>query len=113
MTHREVHSSVAGTALDEDLRAIFLRTCEQDIAGLERARQHHGKTAFLRRLHKIKGALLMLGENALVETLGALQARVDDAGLAGASDLHANFLQCVATLAQRYRDDLGQAERHA
>lgn len=27
MTHREVHSSVAGTALDEDLRAIFLRTC--------------------------------------------------------------------------------------
>lgn len=55
----------------------------------------------------------MLGENALVETLGALQARVDDARLAGASDLHANFLKCVATLAQRYRDDLSQAERHA
>lgn len=111
MMHREFHSPVAGTALDDDLRAIFLRTCEQDIAGLERARQHNDKNAFLRRLHKIKGALLMLGENALVEALGVLQARVDAGGLARASDLHADFLMRVAALAQRYRDDLSQAKR--
>lgn len=106
VTYEALSPPVEAT-LDDDLRAIFLRTCEQDIAGLERARQQNDKTAFLRRLHKIKGALLMLGENAVVETLGVLQTGVDDAGLARASDAYTGFLRRVRALAQRYRDELG------
>lgn len=64
-----------------DMQALFLAGWNSDESALLEALYADDSNRFLGRLHRLKGALLALGENSMAEACGGLRQQIDAQGM--------------------------------
>ncbi|MDX7871215.1 ATP-binding protein [Aeromonas caviae] len=74
---REMPNTLALT----DMQALFLAGWNSDESALLEALYADDSNRFLGRLHRLKGALLALGENSMAEACGGLRQQIDAQGM--------------------------------
>jgi two-component system capsular synthesis sensor histidine kinase RcsC len=85
------------------LQEMFLATWPDDEAALREAVASADGDAFLRRMHRVKGALLVLKEP---EAIGLCEGLCEWAGANGMAEIHermAAFWEAMAQIVERYR----------
>jgi two-component system capsular synthesis sensor histidine kinase RcsC len=88
---------------DAELYALFLDTVETDLEVLRRALRQEDREAFLRGTHKLKGALAILGETALVQACGGLSKLAAQRSLAQAQEALERFERALKEATARIK----------
>lgn len=76
----------------EEMQAVFLAGWEADEKALRAALDAQDTKGFLGRLHRLKGALLVLEQNSLVISGDQLKRAIDEQGLLSVTTLAEHFL---------------------
>ena len=84
------------------LRDVFLETYRHDLKALRQALEHDDAGRFLGALHKIKGALAILGEKPLACACTALASRARHGSLVRVEAALVRFDARVHALAERF-----------
>ena len=94
---------------DAELYALFLGTVETDFDVLRQAARQNDSEAFLRGLHKLRGALAILGEAALADACGALSEIVKHQPFGRAQEALERFEAALQEAAERMRSHVAAA----
>jgi two-component system capsular synthesis sensor histidine kinase RcsC len=95
--------SIRDAALTGKLQAAFLASWEADATAMKQAAAGGDDRLFQRRLHRLKGALLVMQEDAAVAQCRALEEYVKAHGSAAASALLPPFWSAIEAIAAGYR----------
>jgi two-component system, NarL family, capsular synthesis sensor histidine kinase RcsC len=85
------------------LQAVFLAAWPEDEAALREAVANVDGDAFLRRMHRVKGALLVLKEREAIGLCKTLCERAEAHGMAEIHKRMAPFWEAMAQIVERYR----------
>ncbi len=86
----------------EDMQTAFLAGWDADEKALRASLELHDTKHFLGRLHRLKGALLVLGQASVVDSCDHLKSEIDLHGLANVETLADNFLREVDQMGRRW-----------
>ncbi|WDG89953.1 ATP-binding protein [Pseudomonas chlororaphis] len=85
------------------MQSVFLQSWTKDKAALQDAVTAGDTARFLRRLHRVKGALLVLNEQAAIDCCERLQQALEHSGFASAREQIYDFSQAMTSLEHSYR----------
>ncbi|MFC5475703.1 ATP-binding protein [Paraherbaspirillum soli] len=91
------------------LQAAFLATWEADQAALRQAAAGADGGVFLRRLHRLKGALLVLREHDAIAHCDVLQRDIKSGGMSAVADLLPAFWASIDCIVRRYQAQASSA----
>lgn len=106
---RPVASGIAagGHRVSAAIRRIFVETGDKDLQAIAEARAANDPQRLLERVHAFKGALQMLGETALAEQCGAVEAALRDGAPVADATLE-ELQQALHARLEEYLQDLEQ-----
>jgi two-component system capsular synthesis sensor histidine kinase RcsC len=94
---------------DRQMQSVFLATWPDDETALREALVNADADHFLRRLHRLKGALLVLNEPAAIACCDAMRSSVETHGMQAIHERVDTFWHVMAEIITRYRRDTEHA----
>jgi two-component system, NarL family, capsular synthesis sensor histidine kinase RcsC len=88
----------------EKVRRVFVESGTRDLQAILDAARAHDKETLLARIHSLKGALLMLGEQDIATQCMALEKLIGASGIDEASDTLGDFESDMRKLLRRYSE---------
>lgn len=101
--HDVATQSFRDETLVKQLQAAFLASWEVDVDAMKRAVLDGDDKTFQRRLHRLKGALLVMQEHDAATQCESLQLRVKANGCSAVGDLLPRFWTTIQDIVDRYQ----------
>lgn len=91
----------------KQMRSLFLSGWDRDEAALREAWKADNSERFLRQLHRLKGALLVLGEQSTVASSDRLKRQVENQGMGASEEEVDAFMKQMERLVDAYGQEAG------
>ncbi len=107
LAQTDASTTTVSKMIDPELKKIFLEVWEQDGLAMQKAFAEKDSVAFMRKLHKLKGALMVLEEADLIAQCKEMEEICSKKGWDTAIDQrYIGFEQALSQLIQRYQNDV-------